>query len=566
MNRARVAAYAQVMIIALAASVIYSAPYLRQLFKTSLLEAFSLTEAQLGNLSSTYALACLICYVPGGWLADRVEARKLLIVALFASSASYAWYATIPSYEELLIIYASWGVIGVGILWAAMFKQVRLLGSGDEQGRMFGSLEGARGLFEAILLTVGSFIFGLFATRELGMINVIILYTICSAALGVLLMFWKSTPAGDAGDTREKIRWSDLLIIVRQPSIWLLCIILSALYHVFWATIEFPSFAETGGFEMTLAAATALGAAKLWMRFPGGILAGMVGDRVGNPLVMIWLFFLSIISCLYLALMPTNPGWAWTLWIFIFPFALLAYGLRGVFWALLYNCPIPARVLGTAIGVVSIIGYSPDAYVPQVAAWLHTHYDTTTAYQRFFAYVAAVAGVGMVASWLLYRLTHWYGGLLAAVSPDAASSCCRAPMSEYDYIVIGAGSAGCVLANRLSEDPANSVLLLEAGKDDRSVFVRMPSALAIPMSTPRFNWGYWGQPEPYLDGRRMDCARGKVDAWTAPEARYWAAHRPSMAWSMSGGTRMTSINGKPRVLRAGAMPIACLISSVPRAG
>ncbi|MEK9989677.1 MAG: MFS transporter [Halieaceae bacterium] len=405
MNRERVATYAQVMIIALAASVIYSAPYLRQLFKTSLLEVFSLTEAQLGNLSSTYALACLICYVPGGWLADRVEARKLLVIALFASAASYAWYATIPSYEELLVIYASWGVIGVGILWAAMFKQVRLLGGGDEQGRLFGSLEGARGLFEAILLTVGSFIFGLFATRELGMINVIVLYTVCSAILGVVLMCWKPKIAAESPADRETIRWSDLLIIVRQPSIWLLCIILSALYHVFWATIEFPSFAETGGFEMTLAAATALGAAKLWMRFPGGIVAGMMGDRIGNPLLMIWLFLLSIFSCLYLALMPTSPDWAWTLWVFIFPFALLAYGLRGVFWALLYNCPIPTRVLGTAIGVVSIIGYSPDAYVPQVAAWLHTNYDTTTAYQGFFAYVAAVSAVGMIASWALYRLT-----------------------------------------------------------------------------------------------------------------------------------------------------------------
>ncbi len=405
MNRERVATYAQIMIIALAASVIYSAPYLRQLFKTSLLEAFSLTEAQLGNLSSTYALACLICYIPGGWLADRVEARKLLIIALFASAASDVWFATISSDEALLVIYASWGVIGVGILWAAMFKQVRLLGSGDEQGRMFGSLEGARGLFEAILLTVGSFIFGLFATRELGMINVIILYAVCSATLGVVLMFWRPKVALESSGEREKIRWPDLLIIVRQPSIWLLCIILSALYHVFWATIEFPSFAETGGFEMTLAAATALGAAKLWMRFPGGILAGMLGDRMGNPLLMVWLFLLSIFSCLYLALMPTTPGWAWTLWVFIFPFALLAYGLRGVFWALLYNCPIPTRVLGTAIGVVSIIGYSPDAYVPQVAAWLHTHYDTTMAYKGFFAYVAAVSAAGMVASWMLYRLT-----------------------------------------------------------------------------------------------------------------------------------------------------------------
>ena len=83
-------------------------------------------------------------------------------------------------------------------------------------------------------------------------------------------------------------------------------------------------------------------------------------------------------------------------------------------------------------------------------------------------------------------------------------------MTEFDYIIVGAGSAGCVLAHRLSEDPDCSVLLLEAGADDRSLFIRMPTALSIPMNTPRFNWGYWGQPEPHLDGRRMDCARGKV--------------------------------------------------------
>ena len=82
-------------------------------------------------------------------------------------------------------------------------------------------------------------------------------------------------------------------------------------------------------------------------------------------------------------------------------------------------------------------------------------------------------------------------------------------MSDYDYIVIGAGSAGCVLANRLSENPAHSVLLLEAGKDDRSLFVRMPTALSIPMNPPRFNWGYRGEPEPVLDGRRMSCGRRK---------------------------------------------------------
>lgn len=115
-NKQRITAYVQVIMLSLAASVIYSAPYLRQLFKTSLLDAFNLTEIQLGNLSTTYAIVSIICYLPGGWLADRVASRKLVIIALFSSAATYAWYATIPGYSALLIIYGLWGVIGVGIL------------------------------------------------------------------------------------------------------------------------------------------------------------------------------------------------------------------------------------------------------------------------------------------------------------------------------------------------------------------------------------------------------------------------------------------------------------------
>lgn len=81
---------------------------------------------------------------------------------------------------------------------------------------------------------------------------------------------------------------------------------------------------------------------------------------------------------------------------------------------------------------------------------------------------------------------------------------------EYDYIVVGAGSAGCVLANRLSEDPDISVLLLEFGGSDRSIFIQMPTALSIPMNSKKYNWFYESEPEPGLDGRRMHCPRGKV--------------------------------------------------------
>jgi choline dehydrogenase len=112
----------------------------------------------------------------------------------------------------------------------------------------------------------------------------------------------------------------------------------------------------------------------------------------------------------------------------------------------------------------------------------------------------------------------------------------------YDFIIVGAGSAGSVLAARLSEDPRNRVLVLEYGGSDRSVFIQMPSALSIPMNSPRYNWGYRTEPEPHLGNRVLNLPRGKVlggsssinglvyvrgnaldfDAWEEMGARGWA--------------------------------------------
>ena len=82
--------------------------------------------------------------------------------------------------------------------------------------------------------------------------------------------------------------------------------------------------------------------------------------------------------------------------------------------------------------------------------------------------------------------------------------------NNYDYIIVGAGSAGCVLANRLTENPDTNVLLVEAGPADRDPMIRIPLLWMQFVNKKYYDWGYETQPEPYMDNREIECVRGKV--------------------------------------------------------
>ena len=114
---------------------------------------------------------------------------------------------------------------------------------------------------------------------------------------------------------------------------------------------------------------------------------------------------------------------------------------------------------------------------------------------------------------------------------------------RYDYVIVGGGSAGCALANRLSTDPGNRVLVLEAGRSDFpfDVFVHMPAALTFPSGNPLYDWRYESEPEPHLHDRRVPHARGKVlggsssiNGMIFQRATRWttSAGAPTPAWQL----------------------------------
>ena len=116
---------------------------------------------------------------------------------------------------------------------------------------------------------------------------------------------------------------------------------------------------------------------------------------------------------------------------------------------------------------------------------------------------------------------------------------------EFDYVIVGGGSAGCVLANRLSTDPSVSVLL-EAGGAGRNLFIDMPSAFAIPMASKEFNWGYYSAPEPISTIANRLCAGRGLGGSSAINGMAMSAVMPGILMS-----------GSHSAQTAGAIDTAC---------
>ncbi|NBF06019.1 MFS transporter [Pseudomonas sp. Fl5BN2] len=395
--------YVQLMLLVLAAGAIYPILYLRQVYQTTMLEVLQINHSELGYLYSMLGTIFLLSYLPSGWLADRIAPRFLIFFSLVATGALGLWYSTAPSMSGLMIIFGCWGLSTGLTFWASVLKRVKMIARHSEQGRFFGILDGGRGLVEALLATVALGLFALAtetrgeSTAE-GFKQVVYLYSFTCIAIGCVLVLLKDPKSMADTAPVEQGRFnllSDLATLVKIPELWLVTAIVFCGYHIFWATYSFSDYLQGNG--MTAVMAGTITTIKLWMRPLGGIGGGWLGDRYSNISVLIFALLLATLGIVGLILFPALGSLGLLIATVIF-IGLMTYAIRGLYWAILDTCQIPLRITGLAIGIVSVVGYLPDTFIPLINGYLTEHFPGALGYRLYFGYIAAVGALGTLAA------------------------------------------------------------------------------------------------------------------------------------------------------------------------
>ena len=404
--------YSQLALIVVAAGAIYPLLYLRQNFELSILEAFDISQSQLRYCSSMLGLIFMISYIPSGWLADRFSSRKLLAYSLFVAALLGIWYSTMPSYNTLLIIYGAWGLATGLTFWSAHIKLVTMLAEKDQQGRFFGILDGGRGLVEALLATVAVAMFAYVLSQESGS-TTIALTQVIYFYVGVLLVisplvYWLLDDFDDIAETGDHIAnrsfRKDLMVLVRQREIWLCAVCLVCGYQLFYATYSFSAYLQQH-FGLSAVMVGTITLAKLWMRPIGGIAAGFIGDWSNPEKVLSITLVLASIALAMMAFLPATSATLLMLAIVLLV-GLLTYAVRGLYWATLGGCDVPKKIKGLAIGIISMIGYAPESYLPLVSAALIEQYPGGLGYKIYYLIISACGLCGAYAAYLLTRPKH----------------------------------------------------------------------------------------------------------------------------------------------------------------
>jgi nitrate/nitrite transporter NarK len=403
------------VVLTLSGEAIFMLPFvLARVFRPTLLAVFEITNFQLGTFFSVYGVVALAAYLLGGPLADRFQPAKLMSVALFTTGLGGLYMTTIPSPSEMKLLYGFWGITTILLFWAAMIKATRRLGGDDIQGLAFGLLDGGRGLVSAIIGSSAVFLLAWFLPEEVSTATlaqrteafVHVIQFVSGLVLLMSAVVWFALPKSDVSEEirEEALSISRIRNVLKMPSVWMQSAIIVCAYSGYKVTDDFSLLAK----EVLLfdeVDAAKVGTLSLWLRPIAAITAGFLADKMSASLMLFACFTFTLIGGLLIGFGIADASITWLIFIALVSTCLGVFALRGLYFAIMQEAQIPLRTTGTAVGIASIIGYTPDIYMGPLMGTLLDNSPGAAGHQHVFLLLAGFSIAGLVATIAFRKIT-----------------------------------------------------------------------------------------------------------------------------------------------------------------
>ncbi len=392
-----------------AGEMIFSLPFhIARFFRPTLLQAFNLTNTQLGDIVFPYGILAMLSYFPGGIIADRFSGRKLMTLSLFATALGGIYMSFMPGITELYFLFAWWGLTTIFLFWAPMIKTTRKWGGSLAQGKAFGLLDGGRGLAAALVSTLAVYLLSVSFGHEITAItneeritaikSVIWLYTIFTFLAGILI--WIVIPEDKPINHKKTNTNYNLISVIRNRNVWLQAIVVVCAYSAYKG-LDYYSLYAVDFMNMNEVEASEFVSYAAFLRPLGAIAAGFLVDRFsGKKIISISFSILTIVYFLLTLISPNQNNILILMANLIISF-IAVYALRGVYFALIEETKIPIISTGTAVGVISVLGYTPDVFFNSLAGRLLDSSPGLPGYHHFYIVLIGFSFIGLFATMLL---------------------------------------------------------------------------------------------------------------------------------------------------------------------
>ncbi len=398
-----------ITLLILSGELIYLLPYvLPRIFRPTFLEVFNLNNLQLGSLFSVYGIIALLSYVYGGVISDKFQPKKLMSYSLFFTSFGGLVLASYPSYFVLQILYGYWGFTTVFLFWGAMIKATRVWGGTDNQGQAFGFLDGGRGLVAASMGSLGVLIFSVFLINDIELTSLterkeafryVILFSSFMIFLTGLwvLFFMDSNQKDQKNNVISSSSFSNIKTVLKIQSVWLIMIIIISAYVGYRVTDIYSLYASDVMFFNQIEAAN-VSSLQLYLRPLVCILIAILAYKSSYIYFIIFGFVTMLIGSTIFAFGIVQLNMNFVFYLSLIIVATGTYAIRALYFSIMQEGRIPLVLTGTAVGLISVVAYTPDIFAPPIFGYFLDKYPGLLGHQYVFTISVLFSILGLLAS------------------------------------------------------------------------------------------------------------------------------------------------------------------------